>query len=208
MSLRPEKLDKRRSRIVGRLASDNRNFSRGKFKLRGRFLAENGWEYPLEIEDISPGGMSVRSDFCPKKGQQVVMLLEDLGRIQAKVVRSTSDGFAVSIIATSRKRDQLADRLTWLLNADRLGLSDDRAAVRTQRAGEVYIQLLDGTRFVATSVDVSISGMAILSPEKVTIGERVYVGKLSGIITRRLEGGFAIRFDPPTNKTSESEPQN
>ena len=207
MSLRPEKLDKRRSRIVGRLAADNRHFSRGKLTLKGRFLAENGWEYPLEVIDLSPGGMLVQSDYRPNEGQQIVMLLNELGRIQAKIVRTTETGFAVAIIATLRKRDQLADRLTWLMNAERLGLGDDRAAARTQRAGDVHIQLLDGTRFVASSIDVSISGMAVLSQEKVTVGEPVRVGKLSGIIARHLDGGFAIRFDPPAGKSEQTAQQ-
>lgn len=205
MTNHPEKLNKRKSRIVGRLAAENRRFTRGKLPLKGRFLAENGWEYPLVIKDISPGGILIHSDYVPKKGQQIVMMVAELGRLQAKVLRTTENGFACMVLSTARKRDQLADKLTWLLNFERLGLHDDRSTARKPSNGEVYVQLLDGTRFVANAIDVSVSGMSIQSPETVRIAERVSIGKLSGTVTRILNNGFAIRFDPPCEPNTKEE---
>jgi hypothetical protein len=194
---KPVKLDKRKSRIVARLAAESRHFVRGRLSLKGRFLAANGWEYPFDVQDISPGGMNINSDFVPPVGQDIVLMVEDIGRLQAKVVRITEGGFAVALQATARKRDQLGDQLTWLINARRLGLNDDRSGDRGQRQGDVHILLEDGTRFVASAIDVSLSGMAIETNESVKIGEQVQIGKLSGRITRKMQTGFAIRFDPP-----------
>ncbi len=198
MIAQPEKLDKRRTRIVARLAAENRHFARGELTLSGRFLAENGWEYPCEINDISPGGLSLQSDFQPPLEQDIILMAEELGRIQGKVSRLTDDGFVLLIKSTTRKRDQLANQLTWLMNAERLGLEDDRADVRTQHQGMVHLEMKDGTRFVANAIDISISGLAVESTEHVTLGEPVKVGKLCGTISRRLASGFAIQFDPPT----------
>lgn len=197
MTLRPEKLNKRQSRVVGRLAAENRNFSRGNLDISGRFLAENGWEYPFSIIDISPGGILVQSDFTPKLGETLVMITAEVGRIRGKVVRLESNGFACTILSTTRKRDQLADRLTWLLNYQRLGLEDDRIAERTAKNQQVYVTLSDKTRFVASSIDMSITGMLIQTEENVRLGEQVSVGKLSGTVSRKTETGFAIQFDIP-----------
>ncbi|PHR59264.1 MAG: pilus assembly protein PilZ [Robiginitomaculum sp.] len=197
MTVQPEKLDKRRARVVARLAAENRHFTRGKLAMGGRFLAENGWEYPCEIKDISPGGLSLQSDFQPPLGQDVILMTEELGRIHGKILRLTDGGFVAIIKSTTRKRDQLADQLTWLMNAERLGLDDDRAEIRTQHHGNVHLEMKDGTRFVASAIDISISGLAVESTEHVTLGEPVKVGTLCGTISRRLASGFAIQFTPP-----------
>ncbi|MBL4616732.1 MAG: hypothetical protein JKY46_03475 [Robiginitomaculum sp.] len=197
MALKPEKLNKRKSRVVGRLAAESRNFSRGNLNVSGRFLAENGWEYPFAITDISPGGILAQSDYIPKLGEQLVMITAELGRIQGKVIRCENNGFACIIQSTSRKRDQLADRLTWLLNYKRLGLKDDRIAERTAKNQEVYVTLDDGTRFIAASLDMSITGMLIQTKETVRLAEKISVGKLSGTVSRITETGFAIQFDIP-----------
>jgi hypothetical protein len=197
MTLKPEKLNKRKSRVVGRLAAESRNFSRGNLNFSGRFLAENGWEYPFAIIDISPGGILARSDYIPKLGEQLVMITAELGRIQGKVIRREDNSFACIIQSTARKRDQLADRLTWLLNYQRLGLKDDRIAERKAKNQEVYVTLGDGTRFIATSLDMSITGMLIQTKETVRLAEKISIGKLSGTVSRITETGFAIQFDIP-----------
>lgn len=198
--MRPEKLDKRRSRIVARLAADRRHFVRGQLSLNGRYLAENGWEYQCKVIDMSPGGILLTSEFVPEISEQVVLLIEDIGRVQGEIVRHTDGGYAVSVRTTSRKKSQLASKLTWLINAERLGLKDDRATERKPHTGTVYLELRDGTRFQASAIDLSVTGMAIQSTEHICLGERVKVGRLNGTVTRLLATGFAVRFDPPEPK--------
>ncbi len=197
MIQKPIKLDKRKSRIVARLVAESRHFVRGKLVLKGTFLAENGWEYPFETLDISPGGMHISAEYAPAAGQSVSLTLEQLGRIQTKVIRQTGAGFAISVISTSRKRSRLADQLTWILNAERLGLEDDRAGPRDSKHGKVHISLADGTRFTGTAINVSITGMAIESQEQVNVGEHIQIGTLKGTIARKLDTGFAVQFEPP-----------
>lgn len=192
-----EKLDKRKRRIVARLAAENRHFVRGKLRLHGRFLAPNGWEYPCVVQDISPGGMRVTADVQTHVGAPVVMMLEELGRVEGTIARTTQDGFAVSVTCTAKKRDQWAEKLIWLLNADRLGLNDDRKGDRRQRHDMVHITLADGTVFQAQAIDISPTGMAISSDQKVTLKEPIHVGRLRGHICRILENGFAVRFEAP-----------
>ncbi|MBL4595247.1 MAG: PilZ domain-containing protein [Robiginitomaculum sp.] len=201
--MRPEKLDKRKARIVARLAAERRHFVRGKLEINGRFLAASNREYPCQIIDISPGGLSIQSDFLPQPSEKIVLMMEHLGRVQAEVVRELTGGFAACIMATSRKRNQLASELTWLMNAERLGLQDDRAGPRNPHQGDVHVQLHDSTRFIATAVDISATGIALESTEKVSLGEPVTIGRLQGTVSRKTGFGFAVKFDPPDEQVED-----
>ena len=194
---RPSPLDGRRKRLVARLTTERRHGRRVKLPLRGRYMVRAGQEYTCKLIDISPGGLLVQTDTLPAAGAHVVLMLEKLGRLEGDVVRLGAHDFAVRLHVTGRKRNRLGDELTWLLNKDRLGLSDDRASRRSKRRKRVFVQTADGLRFVARSIEVSLTGMAIETSEPVRRGERIRVGSLDGVVVRRLARGFAVMFDPP-----------
>lgn len=194
----PAPMDKRRKRLVARLAADRRHFKRISLPLNGRYMAQDGGEYPCRVHDISPGGLSVRSDYSPGDSKHVVLMIDALGRLEGDIVRVVAGGFAVSLHSSARKRDKLGDALTWQLNKDRLGLHDERAAKRSKHKNRVYVQTADGLKFLAQSIDMSPTGMAIETTEALKIDERVRVGSLKGVVVRHLANGFALRFDPPS----------
>ncbi len=200
MTNKPAPLDKRRKRIVAQLATEARQSVRINLPLHGHFLMKTGEEFPCKIEDISPGGLMVKSSCAPQEGERVILRVDELGRLEGDVVRRCKDSFAITLHTTKRKKDKLADDLTWQINKERLGLSDERSAKRTKRKNQVYVQSRDGIRFLAKSIDLSITGMAIETTEKIKSGEHVRVGRLDGVVTRQLKDGFAIRFDPPSAK--------
>ncbi len=195
-------LDRKRAKIVAKLATETRRYARVSLPLAGRYLAQNGWEYPCQVEDISPGGLLLKTEYPPRNGKHIVLMIDGLGRMEGDIVREFNGGFAVTLCITTRKKDRLGDNLTWELNKHRLGQNDERLSKREGRKSQVYVQKENGTKFLARSVDVSITGMAIETSEEVKPGERVVVGRLHGVVTRRLSNGFAIRFDPPSGKAS------
>ena len=194
---RPAPLDGRRRRIVARLATERRHSQRVKLPLPGRYLTQNGREFPCEVIDISPGGLLVRASPLPATGERVVFMLAALGRLEGEAVRIDADSFAVRLKVSARKRDRLGDELTWLLNRDRLGLKDDRACRRIRRRNRVFVQTADGLTFTARAIDVSMTGMAIETSEPIRPGERIRVGRLDGVVVRLVENGIAVRFLPP-----------
>jgi len=197
MTNKPAPLDGRRKRLVARLTTERRHNHRVRLPLKGRFLTQDNGECLCEVLDISPGGLLVRSPALPDGNAHVVLMLTGLGRVEGDVVRVDKGGFAVRLHATGRKRDRLGDELTWLLNKDRLGLKDDRAARRSKRHDRVYVQTEDGLKFVARSVEVSLTGMTIETAEPIRPGEQIRIGRLEGVVVRRLARGFAVRFNPP-----------
>lgn len=191
------RLDRRKIRIAALGAQEQRRHRRVPLRLPGRFLDPVRGEFTCMLIDISPGGAKVSAEIPPALGERIVMLFDGLGRIEGDVVRAGARGFAVRFVTTQRKRDKLGDAITWRFNMERLGLEEDRTAPRKPGTGRVKIRLKDGVLIHADLVDVSISGAAFACLERPRKGETVTVGDLTGHVTRWLDNGFAVAFDPP-----------
>ena len=83
-------------------------------------------------------------------------------------------GYAIEFRVPLRKRDKIADQLTWLINKDRLGLFDEREAERRIGGGQVVATFGDGVSVACSVVDVSIFGVALQ-----TAGPRPMIGDRS-----------------------------
>ena len=127
--------DAARQRPLTSLRKDRRLNRRVPVSIRGRFLADDNEDHRLLTLNMSCGGARLRANRRPPVGTPLVCYFDDLGRIEAEVVRHTEDGFAVRFRVTQRKRDKIADRLTWLANYKQLGLSDERAEPRHAAGG-------------------------------------------------------------------------
>jgi len=96
-----------------------------KVVLLGRYMLPNRMEYPCQTIDISSGGVHLAAPAKAKPGERVIVYLEHLGRIEGACVRTTAEGFAMTITATSRKREKFTAQLTWLANREELAFSSD-----------------------------------------------------------------------------------
>lgn len=202
MSEEPGRLDKRKIRIAARGAEDRRRWRRVPLSLPGRMFEPAGGEQRCKLIDVSPGGAKLLAKTPPLAGTRVVLMLEGLGRIEGEVRRSGGNWITVSFNAPQRKRDKLADAITWKYNMARLGLEEDRIAPRRPGRGRAAIRLRDGVVIKADVIDVSITGAAFACLERPRVGERVQVGEMTGTVARILENGFAVHFDPPETNQS------
>ena len=191
------RLDRRKIKIAARGAQERRRHRRVPLALPGRGLAASIGEFACTLVDVSPGGARIASKTPPKAGERVVLLFDGIGRMEGDVVRAGQAGFAVRLSISQRKRDRLADAITWRFNMDRLGLNEDRAAPRKPGRGRAKLRLRDGVVIQADVIDVSITGAAFACLERPRIGETVTVGEMTGHVARWLDNGFAVRFDPP-----------
>ncbi|PWE17472.1 PilZ domain-containing protein [Marinicauda salina] len=192
------KLDRRQIRIAARGAQERRRFRRVELSMPGRYLDRVRGEFPCTLVDISPGGARVAAEVPPALHDRIVMLFDGLGRMEGEVVRAGKAGFIVRLIASERKRDRLADAITWRYNMQRLGLDEDRGAPRRAGRGRARIRFADGVTIDADVVDISVTGAAFKCEERPRIGERVHVGDMVGRVARWLDTGFAVAFDPPS----------
>jgi hypothetical protein len=178
-------------------AEERRRHQRVKVNLLGRYMLSDRREFPCQVIDMSPGGMAVVAPVIGAPGERVIAYVDHLGRLEGKIARLLDNGFAMTISATSRKRDKLAAQLTWLANRQILNLPEDRRHGRfTPRNSMARLILPNGTNVTCRVIDVSASGAAVaIAPDLLpVIGAAVTIGKTAGRVVRHIENGFAIEF--------------
>jgi hypothetical protein len=177
------------------LSEERRRFQRVRVNLLGRYMLMDRREFPCQVVDMSPGGMAVIAPVNGKAGERVIAYVDHLGRIEGNIVRQFTNGFAMTISATPRKRDKLAAQLTWLANRDVLGLPEDRRHGRVvPRVPTSTLVLPNGTHVSCRVIDMSLSGAAVAAEARPPIGAIVMIGRTQGRVVRHIDEGFAVEF--------------
>lgn len=189
-----------RTGSVKRIGADRRRFQRASAHLAGRFLDNAQREHPCRTEDLSPGGACIGAP-APEIGTRVLIYLDRIGRVEAKVVRI--DGpmrFAVVFDTSARQRERIAEALILVLNETKLEPEDVNGPRRNKRysgTGLLKVELEDGTLLECTVLDFSLVGASLgcvrIPPR---VGSWVRVGASYGRVARYLDRGFAIDFQP------------
>jgi hypothetical protein len=175
--------------------AERRNFQRVRVKVYGRFMLEDRTEHPCQVIDMSPGNVSLRADRIGAPGEKVIAYIDHIGRVEGVVTRTLDDGFAMTILASDRKKDKLAAQLTWLANKHELDLPEDRRHERLAPRNPISIlQLTDGRQYQCRIIDLSLSGAAIEIDVRPALGTLVTLGTMRGQIVRHFEEGVAIEF--------------
>jgi hypothetical protein len=177
------------------LSEERRRFQRVSVNLLGRYMLANRQEYPCQVTNMSPGGMAMIAPVCGKSGERVIAYVDHVGRLEGVIARQFQNGFAMTIGATSRKRDKLAAQLTWLANRHILGLPEDRRHGRVApRNPAARLILPNGINVTVRVLDISESGVAVATEHRPEIGAPVTIGKTAARVVRHLEDGFAVEF--------------
>jgi hypothetical protein len=178
--------------------ADRRRFQRVQISLPGRYLLESGLEFPCETIDISPGGLRACANIKPQVGEKVVIYVDSLGSFVGRAVRSHQDGFSMTINASPKKREMLADRLTWFANRDALDLPDERRHERVEPFQKLAVMRTpDGGEHIVKILNLSASGVGVEAAKIPAVGARIAIGKTDAIVIRQFEGGFAAEFAAP-----------
>ena len=177
-------------------AQDRRKHRRVNWEVRVRGLTGEGEEFTCTTLDVCAGGLRINLARPLSKGENLVLYLDDIGRVEGVVVRVLNEiGYAIAFTVPARKRDKIADQLTWLINKDRLGLTDEREAERRPGGGQVIATYGRGQSIACAVADVSIFGVALKTTgPRPMIGDRVQIGERAGTCVRYIEGGFAVDF--------------
>lgn len=188
-------LQSRRAVRVPPLNQERRKHQRVKVQLTGRYMLPNHKEYPCQTLDMSPGGVALIAEMKPQVGEMVVAYVDHLGRLEGRCVRLFGQGFAMNVGGTSRRRDKLANQLTWFANRQSLGLPEDRRHERYSLVDpRSTLTLPNGVTVPCRIMDVSLSGAAIATDVAAPIGSPIKLGRTPGRVVRLLEGGFAVEF--------------
>jgi hypothetical protein len=181
--------------VILPLSEERRRFQRVRVNLLGRYMLADRREFPCQVSDMSPGGMALTAPVSGEPGERVIAYVDHVGRLEGVIARKLENGFAMTISATTRKRDKLAAQLTWLANRHILGLPEDRRHGRiSPRNAAGRLILPNGVNISVRVIDISQSGAAVSTKERPEIGSPVTIGKTPGRVVRHLEDGIAIEF--------------
>jgi len=177
---------------------ERRRFQRVRVHLFGRYMLESHKEYPCQTVEMSPGDMRLYAPVPAEIGEHVVVYLDEIGRFAGVATRRDENGFCISMNVSPRKRDKLADQLTWFANRHDLGVADDRRHERIvplmQRA---ILSLSGGIEHVVKILDVSLSGVGVQAAVKPPLGSEIAIGSRPAVIVRHFQDGFAAQFHQP-----------
>jgi hypothetical protein len=158
-------------------------------------MLEDRSEHSCQVIDMSPGDVAFRSEHPGELGEKVIAYLDHIGRVEGVVTRRLDGGFAMTIMASERKRDKLAAQLTWLANKHELDLPEDRRHERVlPRNPMTVLQFEDGRKYQCRIIDLSLSGAAVELDVKPAMGMAVILGTMRGRVVRHFDDGIAVEF--------------
>lgn len=175
--------------------AERRSFQRVRVKIYGRYMLEDRSEHPCQVLDMSPGDLAIRSVNRGEPGERVIAYLDHIGRIEGVITRLTDDGFAMTVVASERKREKLAAQLTWIANKHELDLPEDRRHQRVAPRNPITVlQLEDGRQYRCRILDLSLSGAAVEIEVRPALGVQVSLGSMRGQVVRHFPDGIAVEF--------------
>src|ERR1700758_4549589 len=97
-------------------SDERRRFPRVRISLPGRYMLPDRREFPCQVLDMSAGGIALLAPVIAAQSDQGIAYIDQIGRLEGFVARHIPDGFAMTLVATGRKRDKLAAQLEWFAN--------------------------------------------------------------------------------------------
>src|SRR5258705_6095814 len=94
-----------RKSVILPLSEERRRHQRVRVNLLGRYMLADRREFPCQVINMSPGGIALIAPVSGQPGERVIAYIDHLGRLEGIVARQFLNGFAMTISATPRKRD-------------------------------------------------------------------------------------------------------
>lgn len=180
-------------------APDRRKHRRADIAVAGRIMTAEGREQDCRTLDVSVGGARFAAPRGVPPEADVVVYMDELGRVPGTVTRVAADGtFGVSFDISAHKREKLAEQLTWMLNKGLFAYDEQRRHPRKETGGAISVTLEDGTLLYCEVRDFSLVGCSLRATrDRPPIGAWLRVGQTYGRVARYLEDGFAVDFQAP-----------
>jgi hypothetical protein len=170
-------------------------FQRVKVSVLGRYMLADRREFPCQVLEMSPGDALMVAPVAGNVGEKVIAYLDHIGRVEGGITSTVDGGFAMEVVASTRKRDKMAAQLTWLANKNILNLPEDRRHERVvpdNRHSTVVLD--DGRRYNCKIIDISLSGAAIELAVRPAMGTPVTLGRMRARVIRHFPDGVAVEF--------------
>lgn len=177
----------------GETDADRRKHLRIDAPLKARFLNESGDEQPCLVVNVSAGGAKLKAKIPPQFGTHVVLYIDQMGRFEGRVIRSSGNIFVVNYESRRRKSARTADSLTEIVNNAKRD-KDRRGGPRIRQDAPARVFFDDGRVEDCAILDISLTGASIEISPRPPLGARLILGRMNAKVVRRHEKGVGVIF--------------
>ncbi len=182
--------------------ADRRKHLRVDTPLKARFMNDAGEEQPCLVVNVSAGGALLKAKVPPPFGTNVVVYIDRVGRFEGRVIRSSTNIFAVNYERKRRKNARTADSLTEVMNRSKRA-HDRRAGPRIRHDAPAKVHFEDGRVENCAILDISLTGASIEISPRPPLGARLILGRMNAKVVRRHEKGVGVVFTGAANRMSD-----
>lgn len=171
----------------------------GRYTLPSRTVGEPGNPQVIECKamSLSANEIVLTAPTAPPVGENVVVMLEQLGMIKGHVTRQAGSSFQIAVDATPEQRGKLAAKINWLKKRQVNQASDLRNERRLKpRKSKAFLYVGDAEQDCLL-IDMSLSGAAVAAAVRPAIGTEICVGTIAGKVVRHMDVGFGVQFTSP-----------
>jgi len=165
--------------------------------LFGRLMLPDQSEHPFQISQISTDGATILTQAEVPNGVTIVAYIDEIGRVEAKVIAKFDGGIALEFIANETRRTRFEQKLKWISENDKDSANQRRHERFEPKENDSHITMPDGRMYKAEVIDISVGGAAIKIDIMPNLGTYVMLGKMRGRVVRYIEDGIAIEFVRP-----------
>jgi len=167
-----------------------------------RFLLPDGTERACEVTAIDPDSALFLGDEAVPEGTALIAYIEDIGRVDGTAGEPADNGFWVNLSFAGNRQPRFVRHLRWLIRRERGLAAAERRHTRYEPSSKSARFALPGGREQPCEViDISMSGAGLRSQLKPSIGSPVTLGRMKGRVVRHFEGGFALEFLTPLERS-------
>jgi hypothetical protein len=167
--------------------------------LPGRYLMQDGSEFPCKALDISPLGIAIRGVAGGRDGGPVVANFRALGRIEGVMSRKSGIYFVLDIRATPIGLERLSRKLGWQIRRQRGEAPERRKYERVeQNRRKGVLRTNDGRELRGELLDESVGGAALqlgAAALYLWIGQPVTFEGRPAEVLRYFPGGVVLKFE-------------
>lgn len=176
---------------------NKRNHRRRPLDVAVRFVTSADLESAGRLEDISEGGLRMKTAAAAEIGDTIIAYPEGLGRLTGTIIRKDAGEIAVAFDLSDNQRVYLAKRIeSALTGIPYLKLLEKRAHQRLDlNIDSSVADTLTGETFECRIVNLSATGAQVQSDYRPPVGSEVRIGEMRGNVVRLDRDGFALAFE-------------
>jgi len=151
--------------------------------------------FACRVVGLSPSTVAFATTIDARLGERVIAQIDQLGRVDGRVIRRLGRGFVMSLSTTEEERQRLAEKIQWIENRKNHDVSERRGDGRMVPSNPYSRMILaDGSMESCLVLDISVSGAAVSANTVPSIGTVLAIGTVVGRVVRHFEGGFSVQF--------------